>query len=416
MDPEAAGTARPMEAPPRAAAGPRRRYVYLAILALVGFVTSFGAHIVATNLPSYAETVGVGALMIGLLIGVYDFAELFAKPVSGFIADRRGMKLTLLAGLGIFIAGSLLFLVIDPRLLLLVRFVQGLGAAALSTVSITMVAKYFADARGRAFGIYNAIKGAGYVIAPALGGFLAHAYGFGSIFVVSASVGVLALLLALFLPGERKAGEELEDDDDDLSLKQFLAIFRDPVLRPVYAVILINMFLVGILFGFLPVYLHGIGYTAVASGSVVSVATFSYLLVQPAAGYLADRAPMRVTVVAGLLAASAAICLVTFTRGLPLLGLAILAGLGIGTVWTNSDAMVGALVEENRLGAGMGAAQSFKELGDMVGPVLIGLLTQLFGVRAAFVACGTIALIALLMLSRSPAFRAVSPSRAGSTG
>jgi MFS transporter, ACDE family, multidrug resistance protein len=58
------------------------------ILALSGFVTSFGAHIVATNLPSYAETVGVGAFTIGLLISVYDFAELFAKPLAGFLADR----------------------------------------------------------------------------------------------------------------------------------------------------------------------------------------------------------------------------------------------------------------------------------------------------------------------------------------
>ncbi|MDQ3314379.1 MAG: MFS transporter, partial [Verrucomicrobiota bacterium] len=211
-------------------------YVFLLILALCGFVTSFGAHIVATNLPSYAEAIGAGALVIGLLIAVYDFAELFAKPLAGFIADRSGMKLTLLAGLGVFIAGSLLFLFINPKLLLLVRFIQGLGAAALSTVSISLVAKYFSEGRGKAFGIYNAVKGAGYVTAPALGGFLAHGYGFSMIFIVSAAVGVLALLLSLFLPGERAEGEELEDDDDDITLKQFFLIFREPRLLPIYAV------------------------------------------------------------------------------------------------------------------------------------------------------------------------------------
>src|SRR5262249_5278181 len=108
---------------------PARRW-YLAILALSGFVTSFGAHIVATNLPAYAATAGVGAFTIGLLIGVYDFAELFAKPLAGLIADRRGMKPTLLVGLTIFVLGSLLFLAISPALLLVVRFIQGLGAAA----------------------------------------------------------------------------------------------------------------------------------------------------------------------------------------------------------------------------------------------------------------------------------------------
>lgn len=137
------------------------RYGVLLVLALCGFVTSFGAHIVATNLPPYAEAIGAGAFVIGLLIAVYDFAELFAKPLAGFIADRSGMKLTLIVGLGIFVLGSLLFLVVSPKLLLVVRFVQGLGAAALSTVSITLVAKYFETGRGQAFGVYNAIKGAG---------------------------------------------------------------------------------------------------------------------------------------------------------------------------------------------------------------------------------------------------------------
>lgn len=389
------------------------RYRYLVILALSGFVTSFGAHIVATNLPSYAETVGVGAFMIGLLIGVYDFAELFAKPVAGFVADRRGMKLTLLVGLGVFVLGSLLFLVINPKLLLLVRFVQGLGAAALSTVSITLVAKYFSAGRGRAFGIYNAVKGAGYVIAPALGGFLAHGYGFPMIFVVSAAVGIFALLLSLLLPNDRARGEELEDDDDDLSLRQFFLIFKEPRLLPVYAVIVINMFLVGILFGFLPVYLHSIGYTALQSGTTVSVATLSYLIVQPLAGHLADKIAIRLTVLAGLLLAALAIIATTFTSGALLIAVVICAGIGLGTVWTNSDALVSTLAERNQLGASIGAAQSFKEFGDMVGPLLIGLLTQLYGVRVGFVACGAFALACLFILATSRTLNPGMPQQRG---
>jgi len=376
-----------------------KSYWYLIILALCGFVTSFGAHIVATNLPPYAEAIGAGALVIGLLIAVYDFAELFAKPLAGFIADRRGMKLTLLVGLAIFIAGSLLFLFINPKLLLLVRFIQGVGAAALSTVSISLVAKYFDQRRGRAFGIYNAIKGAGYVIAPALGGFLIHGYGFAMIFIVSAAIGAAALLLSFLLPSDRSAKNgKLEDGDNELSFREFFLIFKEPRLLPVYAIIVINMFLVGILFGFLPVYLHGIGYTPLQSGSIVSVATLSYLLVQPFAGHLADKIDIRLTVAAGLTLAALAIIAVTFTMGVALILVAIAAGIGVGTVWTNSDALVSALVDPRKLGASMGAAQSFKEFGDMVGPVLIGALTQAFGVRTGFVSCGALALALLVML------------------
>ena len=378
---------------------PTDRYGYLVVLALCGFVTSFGAHIVATNLPTYAESIGVGALTIGLLIAVYDFAELFAKPLAGFIADRSGMKLTLLAGLGVFIFGSLLYLIINPKLLLLVRFIQGLGAAALSTVSISLVAKYFAQSRGRAFGIYNAIKGVGYVIAPALGGFIIHARGFAMIFVVSAAVGGVALLLSLLLPSDAANAAEIDDDDGKVSFREFILIFKEPRLLPIYAVIVINMFLVGILFGFLPVYLHGIGYTPLQSGWMVSVTTLSYLLIQPFAGYLADKMNIRLTVAVGLTLAALSIIAVTFTTGVALVGVAMAAGIGVGTVWTNSDALVGALVDPRKLGASMGAAQSFKEFGDMVGPLLIGALTQAFGVRTGFVSCGTLALVLLVVLA-----------------
>jgi MFS family permease len=379
-----------------------RRYFWLAVLALSGFVTSFGAHIVATNRPAYATAVGAGAFTIGMLIAAYDFAELFAKPVAGFIADRRGMKLVLLVGLIVFIVGSLLFLAINPALLLLVRFVQGLGAAALSTVSISLVARYFIEGRGRAFGIYNAIKGAGYVVAPASGGFLTYRFGFGAIFVVSAAVGGIALGLSLFLPGDTKG--TLEDEEEG-SLKDMLKIFTDASLLPIYAVIVVNMFLVGVLFGFLPVYLHSLGYSTIASGAVLSIATAAYLLIQPVAGTLADRYEIQRTVIAGLLLGALSIVATTFTSGGVLIVVVMAAGVGVGTVWTNSDALVSASVSTSRLASGIGAAQSFKEFGDMVGPLAVGALTQFYGVRVGFVACGSVAGLLVVLLARSARWR-----------
>src|SRR5258706_5234780 len=146
-----------------------KKFWPILMLGFVGFVTSFGAHIVAVNLPVYAEQVGVGVAMIGLLISAYDLAEIVAKPLFGTLADRRGMKQTMLAGIGLFILASLAYLWVNPHLLLLIRFLQGLGAAALSAVSFAMVGTYVKDQRGKAYGLYNAIKGAGYVISPIIG-------------------------------------------------------------------------------------------------------------------------------------------------------------------------------------------------------------------------------------------------------
>ncbi len=362
----------------------------LLVLGFVGFVTSFGAHSVAVNLPTYAKVVGVGTLTIGLLIAVYDFAEVLAKPMFGYLADRRGQVKTLWTGLGIFSASSIMFPVIDPRLLLLIRLSQGLGAAAFSVISVALVAAYFPKERGEAIGKYNALKGAGYVIAPAIGGFVVESLSFAGLFIVTAIVGFLVLVMALSLKEPKQSVEY--DDDERFSLKDFLAPFSDPQLMPWYVVILVNMFFVGILFGFVPVYLNSIGFDPLHSGLILSSGTFAYLIVQPFAGRWADRYGGRTTVIVGLIVSSLSTLLLVFTQGLLLIGLIILGGLGIGIVWTNCDAVVSNLAKSGKLATSLGTAGSFKEIGDMLGPLSIGAVSQFFGLVTGFVTCGLLGL------------------------
>src|SRR5258706_9745902 len=127
------------------------------------------------------------------------------------------------------------------------------------------------------------------------------------------------------------------------------------------------MFLVGILFGFLPVYLYSIGYTPLESGIVVSLATLSYLLVQPFAGHLSDKSDVESTVFAGLLVASMAILAATFTAGAALMAVVVLAGLGIGAGGTNNDALGTTLAAQGRPATGMVAAPTFNVFSDMIG-------------------------------------------------
>ena len=378
----------------------RRPLVFAAILGFVGFVTSFGAHIVAVNLPFYAERVGIGLAMIGLLIAAYDFAEIISKPIFGALADRQGMKRTMLIGIVVFISASLLYLVIDPRWLLAVRFLQGIGAAALSAVSLALVGVYYRQERGRAFGVYNALKGAGYVVSPLLGGVIVARQNFAGIFIASAAVGVLALVLSLALPSERDAAASTLEDDDDFSLQSFVTVFREPRILPWYAVTVVNMFFIGILFGFLPVRAHALGLTPAASGLLLSAVSLAYVVIQPLAGMLADRLSPGLTIRLGLLLAGVAVIAVPFIHGPTLVATALVAGLAVGTVWTNTDALISTLAREGRLGATMGAAGSFKELGDMVGPILIGVVSQAFGLTVGFVSCGLLGLIVLALILR----------------
>jgi len=373
----------------------------IVILGFVAFVTSFGAHVVAVNLPAYAAQVGVGVAMIGLLIAAYDAAEVVAKPMFGALADRRGMKQTMLVGIALFVIASLAYLWVDPRFLLLIRFLQGVGAAALSAVSLALVGTYAVENRGRAYGIYNGIKGAGYVVSPIIGGAIVLKANFSMIFVAAAAIGALAFVLSLFLPKPTvDAKLNLKDDDDGFGLSGLLGVFRQSSLWPWYIVTVVNMFFVGILFGFLPVRVYALGYSPLINGVILTAVSASYLLIQPLAGVLADRVNPALTIRVGLLLAGACVIFIPFVTGWLLFVVAILAGIGVGTVWTNTDALISKQAQAGKLGATMGVAGTFKEIGDMLGPLLIGVVSQAFGLTVGFVSCGVLGLIALGLIAR----------------
>lgn len=376
------------------------------VLGFLGFATSFGAHIVAVNLPFYAEKVGIGLTMIGLLIAIYDFAEIVAKPVFGGLADKKGMKKALYLGIIIFILASLLYSFVPPKFLIVVRFLQGLGGAALSAVSLAMVGTLYKDNKGKAFGIYNAIKGLGYVVSPIIGGAIVMKSNFGGIFYACAGIGFIALLLAFTLPADKQKGSAaFDDDDDDFSFKSLFVVFKNKTLAPWFLIIVINMFFVGILFGFLPVRIHELGYNPFDTGLLLSVTTVSYLLVQPIAGWLADKYNQVMILRLGMLLSIVSTAAIPFVTGTLLIITCIVAGIGIGVVWTNSDALVSKLAKENEMGATMGVAGSFKELGDMIGPLLMGVISQALGLKWGFVICavlGGIALLVTIMVAQKP--------------
>lgn len=177
-----------------------------------------------------------------------------------------------------------------------------------------------------------------------------------------------------------------------------IAAFREPTLLRWYVVIVINMFMVGILFGFLPVYVSSLGYGQLRNGIIVAAATASYLLIQPLAGHLADRLDPARVIFAGLALSGLSLVAIPFTGGLTLVCTTILGGIGVGMVWTNMDTVVGGLAEKDHLASTLGAAGSFKELGDMLGPLLIGLLSQYFGLKIGFMVCGALGLAGMAVV------------------
>ena len=104
------------------------------------------------------------------------------------LSRKIGEWAVLRIGLAVFSLASGLYLVLSPQWLVLVRLLQGAGAAFFSVMSMTLLIRYFMDRKGTVLGVYGAFKNAGYVLAPTIGGFFVYFHGFESIFVLCMGV------------------------------------------------------------------------------------------------------------------------------------------------------------------------------------------------------------------------------------
>ncbi|SPL99278.1 putative transport protein [[Actinomadura] parvosata subsp. kistnae] len=169
-----------------------------------GFTTAFGAHGIAANLGGFSDDAIGSLLALGLLLALYDGAEVLLKPLFGTLADRIGARPVMIGGLAAFALASAAYaLAGEPGWLWAARLGQGAAASAFSPAASSLVARLNPAARhGRAFGSYGFYKSIGYTLGPLLGGVLVWAGGLRLLFAVMAVLGAAVAGWALaVVPG-----------------------------------------------------------------------------------------------------------------------------------------------------------------------------------------------------------------------
>jgi len=365
-------------------------------LLAAGFVTAFGANATAANLGRYASGRHASLLELGVLLALYDGAEVLLKPAFGALADRIGARPVLLGGLLGFAAASAGFVLAGEQdALAAARFAQGAAAAAFSPAAGALVARLSpADRQGRAFGSYGAWKGLGYTTGPLLGGGLITLGGFGLLFTALAALGLgVAGWAAMAVPAAAplpRARETILGLARRLTQPSFL----QPVLALAGATAALSA---GV--GFLPVRGAQADLGPLATGTAASLLALAAALTQPRAGRAHDtgRLPSPTGMAAGLALAAAGLALAVVLPGLPGLLLAGLAvGVGTGLVTPLGFAALATAAPAGRLGQTMGAAEVGRELGDAGGPLLVGTIA---GVAGLGLGTGLLGLAGTLLLA-----------------
>jgi len=167
--------------------------------AIIGSIGTFGLHVLLPALPAIAAGMGVHPAAAQLLISLSLVAIAFGNLVIAPLSDRYGRRPVVLAGLGLFVAGSLVG-VVAPSLELLVfaRIVQAFGGGAAMAVMRATIMDFFGPARAASAiaATATAILLAP-MIAPTLGGLVIEWYDWRAVFALSGLLGGAVMLFAV---------------------------------------------------------------------------------------------------------------------------------------------------------------------------------------------------------------------------
>ena len=214
---------------PRLARLQRNLTLRLSILLAMVPLTGATIDIYVPSLPAISAHFGVTAQLVQWTIPSYLIGYSLAQLFCGAFSDAWGRRALLIIGIVLYTGASLLAASASSiSMLILMRFVQGLGVAAPGVLARAIASDSFDSDRLPQVTNYITLAWAlGPIIAPLIGGYLQHVFGWKAVFYFLTAYGCVVLLLIYFLlPETNPYRHKLRPDT---LLDQYKAVLASPV-------------------------------------------------------------------------------------------------------------------------------------------------------------------------------------------
>jgi EmrB/QacA subfamily drug resistance transporter len=198
MGHEPIGTTSPA-APSEATTQDPRRWQALALLGAAFFMVILDGTIVLTAVPSMKRDLGFSASGVQWVITAYALTFGGLMLFGGRAADLLGRRRVFMAGLGLFVAASLLCgLAWTGGVLIAARAVEGFAAATMAPAALSIVMTTFAEGaeRNKALGVWGGLGGIGATAGLLIGGTVTSGLGWEWIFLINVPIGLGLLALS----------------------------------------------------------------------------------------------------------------------------------------------------------------------------------------------------------------------------
>lgn len=342
-------------------------------MAILGIVS------VTPSLPYVAADLNIPKDKIGLIVSLFAMPGIFFTPVYGILADKFGRKKVLIPSLLMFgIFGTAGFFVRDFNLLLVLRFLSGMGAASLGALNVTLIGDLFAnEKRQKIVGYNNSALNFGTTIVPIIGGMLAKIH-WNYVYILP----LFAVVLAIWM---LYAFEEPVSNTKSTAgyFKGFVNALKSYKISMMY---LVNLLMYIVLFGSLWTYIPFLIEkkfisSSIINGFVLSGMSLTASIVSIFFGKIAAKhSPGKLFAIAFTLIAVALVSVTLMPEWYLLFISMIIFGAGFGIILPNIQSLVIKLAPENHRGVIVSLNRTISLLGQFLGPVISGFILFLYPV------------------------------------
>ncbi len=361
-------------------------------LFLIVFVDLVGFGLVIPLLPFYAVRFAASPQQVTLLVATYSLLQLVTAPFLGRLSDRIGRRPVL--GFSMAVSAVAYLWLGHADALWMVFAARALAGACAGNIAAAQA--YIADVttpenRAKGMGLIGAAFGLGFIIGPALGGFLAGndpaTANLAAPAWVAAALSLTALCGVFFvLPESRPAGRR-----GRVRPKGRIGAVLGALRRPVLSRLILIFFLVILAFAGMEATFALWAMRQFRWGPEEVGYVFAYVGVLSAVlqggliGRLTARFGEERLLRSGLVLIGGGLVVLAFARGIPVLAVAVSAlAIGMGLTQPSLNSLISRRAGAEEQGEVLGVAQSVGSLSRVLGPAAAGLLFTQLGRASPF--------------------------------
>lgn len=359
----------------------------------------FSMYIYVPELSTYARDLGASLGMIGRIAGIYGFVQLIVRIPLGWASDVfRKKRIFIQAGLFVLgVSAMITYVKPSPTSLMLTRFTAGMAASTWVIFVIYFSTDFHKNETVKSVGVLNGFNAFGQLCAMLVGGAVSYYFSVRSLYLVASLTGFVAFVFTLFLPKESfiesKAVKKSKNILEVLLNKQL-------VITSILA-ILSQVITFGSAFGFLPILASNLGagnyqLSFLTALAIIPSLVFSRWSTNQLANWLGKKNVLMI----GFFISGSLCVMMPWIPSLGLLYVAQFVG-GVGRSMT-MPLLMGLSIEQIEIesrSTAMGIFQAVYGVGMVLGPVLLGSVSEMYNISTGFFVIGSIGLLAVVMVA-----------------